>query len=104
MAGLRNSDGHIVIDKQQAESDIRNIEQTRQKLAEVRKMIDPSKLDDSHMLGETRTALADSLTKMNKELREWESKCEAVANEIKRVVSRYERIDREYAQRQREGS
>ena len=102
MAGLRNSEGQIVIDKQEAENDIRKIEQAKAKLADVRKMLEPSKLDDAHMLGETRNALNESFTKMNRELKNWEEKCTLVVRTIRSVVAKYERIDREYARKQRE--
>ena len=97
MAGLRNSNGQIVIDEREAMSDVRKINQAKAKLAEVREMLNPSRLDDSRMLGETRNALSGNLTKISKELSNWEEKCDVVAKYIMTVVEKYKRIDREYA-------
>ena len=90
MAGLRDSNGTIVIDEREAQADIRKIEQAKSKLAEIRKLLDPSKLDDERMLGETRDALAETFNKMSRE-------CSLVSKYIAQVVEKYKRIDREYA-------
>lgn len=97
MAGLRDSNGTIVIDEREAQADIRKIEQAKSKLAEIRKLLDPSKLDDERMLGETRDALAETFNKMSRELTNWEEKCSLVSKYIAQVVEKYKRIDREYA-------
>ena len=97
MAGLRDANGQIVIDEREAQSDVRKINQAKAKLAEVRKMLDPSKLDDSRMLGETRNALSEIFTKVSKELSNWEEKCDIVTRYITAVVEKYKRIDKEYA-------
>ena len=97
MAGLRDSNGTIVIDEREAQADILKINQAKTKLAEIRRLIDPARLDDERMLGETRDALSETFSKMSKELNNWEEKCTLVSKYITQVVEKYKRIDREYA-------
>ena len=102
MAGLRNSNGQVVIDKNEALNEIRNIKQVKAKLADTRKLLDPSRLDNAHMQGETRNALSESLRNLGNEISKWEGNCTSVSNYINQVVNKYERIDREYARKLRE--
>ena len=101
MAGLRDANGQIVINEQEAESDIRKINQAKAKLVEARRMLNPSKLDDGRMLGATRNALNEKLAKMNRDLDTWEQNCDSAARYIRSVVDKYRRIDREYTQKAR---
>ena len=101
MAGLRDANGQIVINEQEAEADIRKINQAKAKLAEARRMLNPSKLDDERMLGATRDALNEKLAKMNSDLDNWEHSCDSAAKYIRSVVDKYRRIDREYTQKAR---
>jgi hypothetical protein len=95
MAGLRDSSGQIVIDEHEAAADVRNIDEARAKLAEARRMLDPSKLDDSRMLGMTRDALSALLEKACKDLDGREAKCDQTKDFINKTVAHYQRIDRE---------
>ena len=95
MAGLRDSNGKIVIDEYEAAQDMQNIENARAKLAEARKLLDPNKLVDDRMLGATRDAFGSLLEKACKELRDREAKCDEIRNFIKSTVEKYQRIDRE---------
>ncbi len=101
MAGLMDANGQIVINEQEAEADIRKITQAKQKLAETRKMLDPSKLDDAHMQGVSRVALEEKLAKMNKDLDKYERNCDAVIRYIRSTIEKYKRIDREYKRKAR---
>ena len=101
MAGLRNSNGDIVIDEHEAALDMKNIDEARAKLAEARKLLDPNKLVDSRMFGATRDEFGGLLVKICKELGERENKCNDTRNFIKAVVETYKRIDREYSERMR---
>ena len=102
MAGLRNASGQVVIDKNEAQNEIRKIGQVKSKLAETKRLLDPSKLDDAHMQGETRNALSQTLSKLNKEFMNLAEDCTSVSNYINQVVTKYERIDREYARKLKE--
>ena len=97
--GLRDSNGQIVINEQEAEADIRKIEQAKSKLEEARKLLDASKFDRERMRGETLDALTDNFSKLNKELNDWETKCTLIVKYIRSIVANYKRIDREYAGR-----
>ena len=99
MAGLRNADGQIVIDEQQAEEDIRKLRQAMSKMSEAREKLNPSGLDENSMRGDTKEALAEALSKITKELSEWEDSCKTAIQYINQTVSRYRRIDQEYARR-----
>ena len=102
MAGLRNANGQIVIDKTDALNEIHKIRQVKSKLANARKFLDPSRLDDAHMQGETRDALSEILSKLGNEISKLEGDCTSVSDYINQVVSKYEGIDREYARKLRE--
>ena len=102
MAGLRNSNGQVVIDKNEALNEIRNIKQVKAKLVDTRKLLDPSRLDDAHMQGDTRNALSESLRKISGELKSGEDICNFVSTYIESTVAKYERIDREYARKLKE--
>ena len=97
MAGLRDSNGQIVINEQEAEEDIRRIKQAMSKLSEARQALNASQIDSSRMRGETRDALEEIFSKLNKDINEREENCDAIAKYIRNVVERYKRIDREYA-------
>lgn len=99
MAKLRDSSGKIVIDELEAEAEARKIEHTRAKLEEARNLLDRSKLDSERMQGETLTALEDVYSKFYKDFNTWEERCTSTAKYIRNVVSKYRRIDREYAQK-----
>ena len=101
MSGLRDSSGTIVINEHEANLDIRNIDEAKAKLAEARKLLDPGKLADDRMLGATRDAFGELLTKICKELSDREAKCDETRNFIRTVVEHYKRIDRELSQRMR---
>jgi hypothetical protein len=101
MAGLRDFSGQIVIDEQEAAADIRNIDEARAKLAEARRLLDPRKLDDARMLGETRNALTVLLEKACKDLDDREAKCDRTKQFIKDTVAAYRRIDRELSESMR---
>ncbi|MBR1418041.1 MAG: hypothetical protein IJ576_03645 [Synergistaceae bacterium] len=96
MAGLMDSNGQIVINELEAEADIRKIIAAKQRLAEVRNMLNPSKLDDEHMLGSVRSALEEKLAKMNRDLDKYERSCDSVIKYIRSTIDKYKRIDREY--------
>lgn len=97
MAGLRDSDGRIVIDEAEAEAEAKKIEQAKAKLEEAQKLLDPAKLDSEHMRGETLDALGETFSRLSKDLKNWEEQCGATAKYIRTVVKKYQRIDREYA-------
>ena len=97
MSGLIDSSGSIVIDEQEAALDIRNIEEVKNKLTEARRLLDPNKLVDARMLGETRNALDGLLGRICRELRGREARCDDAGNFIKTVVEKYKDIDREFS-------
>lgn len=97
MSGLRDSSGTIVIDEEEAEADIRRIENAKSKLEDVKQLLDPSKIDSERMRGLSRDALEEVFTKMTRNLTEWQSLCDGSVRYIRHVVSEYQRIDREYA-------
>ena len=97
MAGLRNADGQIVINEQEAEEDIRRLNQVISKLSDARQALNASRIDSSRMRGETRDALAEVFSKLNKEMNEREDNCRTTIKYIREVVNRYKKIDREYA-------
>ena len=97
MAGLRDANGQIVINEQEAEADIRKIQQAMLKLSDVRGSLEPGKLDRERMRGETLDGYAEVLKRLIDDLKFWEEKCEATIKYIKDVVANYKRVDREYA-------
>lgn len=97
MAGLRDSNGRIVIDEAEAEADAKKIEQAKAKLEEARNLLKSSQLDSSRMRGETLEALRDAYANLSNGLKTWERSCENTAKYIRSVVSKYRRLDREYA-------
>ena len=99
MAGLRDSNGTIVIYEHEANQDIQYIDEAKTKLAEARKLLDPNKLADDRMLGATRDALAELLGKICKDLSDREAKCNDTRNFIRTVIEHYQRTDREYSNR-----
>lgn len=103
MAGLRNYNGQIVINEQEAAADIKRLRQAKQKIEEARAMLDPAKLDDEQMLGAARNAYVEVLEKLRKELGDRASACESTAVYIRNVVEKYQRIDREFAAKARGG-
>ena len=54
------------------------------------------------MYGQTRDALEEQFTRMNKDLAEWEEFCDSTISYIRNVVAEYQRIDREYASKAKE--
>lgn len=103
MANLRNANGQIVINEQEAAADIRRIRSAKQKIDEARAMLDPAKIDDEQMLGAARFAYAELLEKIRRELYARSSACENTATYIRNVVEKYQRIDRELAAKARGG-
>ena len=103
MAKLRDSSGKIVIDEAEAEADAKKIEQARAKLEEARNLLDKSKLDHERMRGETLTSLENIFSNMAKNFQTWEEHCDLTVKYIRSVVSKYQRLDREYAQRVKNG-
>ena len=103
MAKLRDSNGRIVIDEAEAESDASKIEQARAKLEEARNLLDKSKLDPERMRGETLTSLEEVFSSLGKNFKIWEERCDLTAKYIRSVVRKYQRIDREYAQKVKNG-
>ena len=99
MAGLRDSNGKIVIDEAEAEADIRRIEQAKSKLLQVRQILDPKKLDASRMTGDTKDALEEKYLKINKDIDEWVDICNSSIKYIRNIVANYKRIDHEFAQK-----
>lgn len=97
MAGLRDSNGRIVIDEAEAEAEAKRILQAKAKLEEARSILDPSKIDAEHMRGETRDALEEVFSKLSRDFKQWEDKCNATADYIRVTVKKYQRIDKEYA-------
>ena len=102
MSGLRDANGTIVIDQAEAEEDIRRVQEARAKLEEAKKYLDPASLDSERMRGQTRDALEEQFTRMNKDLAEWEDFCDATVSYIRHVVAEYQRIDREAAAKAKE--
>ena len=97
MAGLRNSNGQIVIDEREAEDTIKKINQAISKLSDARQAIQSSRLDENRMKGGVHDALAEVFSKFNKELNEWESNCNSTIKYLRSVVNHYKKLDREYA-------
>ena len=97
MAGLRDSNGRIVIDEAEAESEARKIEQAKAKLDEARVYLDSSKLDSERMRGETRDALDEVYSRLTADFKKWEESCGMTAKYIRDIVKQYQKIDREYA-------
>ncbi len=97
MAGLRNSNGQIVIDEREAEDTIKKIKQAMSKLSDARQAIQSSSLDESRMKGGVHDALKEVFSKLNKELNEWESNCNSSIRYLRSVVNHYKKLDREYA-------
>jgi len=97
MAGLRDSNGRIVIDEAEAEADAKRIEQAKAKLEEARNLLKSSQLDSSRMHGETLDALSEAWSKLSTDCQKWERHCDRTARYIRSVVSKYQRLDREYA-------
>ena len=97
MAGLRDSNGQIVINEQEAEEDIRRLTKAMSKLSDARQALDASRIDSSRMRGETGDALAEVFSKLSKDINDRMDNCDGIAKYIRNVVNRYKRIDREYA-------
>ena len=102
MSGLRDASGAIVIDEAEAEEDIRRVQQARASLEEAKQYIAPASIDSERMFGQTRDALEEQFTRMNKDLAEWEEFCDSTISYIRSVVAEYQRIDREYASKAKE--
>ena len=102
MSGLRDASGAIVIDEAEAEEDIRRVQIAREKLEEAKQYLDPASIDSERMFGQTRDALEEQFTRMNKDLNDWQEFCDATISYIRHVVAEYQRIDREYAAKARE--
>ncbi len=103
MSGLRNSSGKIVIDEAEAEADIKKLEQINAKLEEAEDLLSPVHFDFERLRGETSAALKDLYFKFFKEFRTSEDQCRTTANFIKAVVNKYKNLDREYAEKARNG-
>lgn len=101
-AGLRDASGSIVIDEAEAEEDIRRVLQAKESLEEAKQYINPSAIDSDRMHGQTRDALEEQFTKMNKDLADWEEFCDETISYIRHVVAEYQRIDREFAAKAKE--
>ena len=99
MASLRNANGKSVIDEAEAEADAQKIEQAKAKLEEARQFLDPSKIDAERMRGETADGLQEVFSKLQRDIKTWEERCDTTAKYIRSVVKKYQRIDREYAQK-----
>ncbi len=102
MSGLRDSNGTIVIDEEEAEADIRRIENAKSKLEDVKNLLDPAKIDSERMRGLTRDALEEVFTKMTANLTDWQNSCDESVRYIRHVVAEYKRIDKEYAAKAKE--
>lgn len=102
MSGLRDTSGTIVIDEAEAEEDILRILQARDNLDEAKQFLDPAAIDNERMGGLTREALEEQFARMSKALLDWENFCEETVTYIRKVVSEYKRIDREYAAKAKE--
>ena len=100
--GLRDSSGTIVIDEAEAEEDIRRVQAARERLEEAKQYLDPASIDGERMYGQTRDALEEQFTKMNKDLNDWQEFCDETVSYIRHVVAEYQRIDREYAAKAKE--
>lgn len=99
MASLRNANGKIVIDEAEADADAKKIEQAKTKLEEARQFLDPSRIDAERMRGETADGLQEVFSKLQRDIKTWEERCDTTAKYIKSVVKKYQRIDREYAKK-----
>ena len=97
MAGLRDSNGRIVIDEAEAEADAKRILDAKAKLEDARNLLKSSGLDNNRMRGETLEALSDAYAQLSNGLKTWEKSCDSAAEYIRSVVSKYKRLDREYA-------
>ena len=97
MAGLRDSNGQIVINEQEAEDDIRKLRQAMSKLSDARQTLNASRIDSSRMRGETGDALAEVFSKLSKDINDRIENCDGIVRYIRNVVERYKRIDRDYA-------
>lgn len=102
MAGLKDSSGQIVINDREAEADIRKINNAKRRLENVIDMLDPSKLDDNKLQGETKAALEDQLHTAISKLKDLSNQCEAIVRYIRGVVTVYKAIDKAYANQARE--
>ena len=97
MAGLRDSNGKIVIDEAEAESEAKKIELAKSKLDEAMKLLDPSKIDSNRMRGETGDALQEIFKNFSKDFQQQSENCKTTAEFIRKVVTKYKRIDQEYS-------
>ena len=102
MSGLRDASGTIVIDEAEAEEDIRRVQQARASLEEAKQYLDPSSINSERMYGQTRDALEEQFSRINKDLAAWEEFCDDTVSYIRQVVAEYQRIDREYAAKAKE--
>lgn len=97
MAGLRGYDGKIVIDENEANKDIKNIEQAVEKLERARELLSPSKIDDARMTGKMRYSLDSQLNKICSDLTVIERLCLKTNHFINKTVEKYKKIDEEVA-------
>ena len=103
MAGLRDSNGRIAIDEAEAEAEAKRLEQAKEKLEEARNLLNRSNLDTGRMRGETLDALSEAYAQLSGGLKTWGRSCDNTAKYIRSVVSKYKRLDREYALKIRGG-
>lgn len=101
MAGLKGYDGNIVIEESEAKADIDNIKQAVTKLQKARELLNPAKIDDACMAGTMRAALDSQLNKLCADLKKFEESCGSTNGYIKKTVEKYQRIDREVAEKMR---
>jgi uncharacterized protein YukE len=97
MAGLRDADGTVVIDEQEAHEDMKNILAAMRKLQEAMELIDPAKLDDARMLGRARDALNGQFQRIHKKLTGLSENCEKTSQFIGQTIAKYRQIDRDIA-------
>lgn len=102
MSGLRDMNGQVVIDEAEAEQDIRMIQDARMKLDDVKRLLDPQKIDSERMRGAAHDALEELFAKMSGDLSKWQDMCMDSVKYIRHVVAEYKRIDKEYAAKAKE--
>jgi len=96
LAGATMGYSYIIeINEAEAEQDVRNIEEAIAKISMARALLNPGKIQDENMLGNTRTTLDEQMGKFCKELEELETTCRTTGKFIRSTVEKYKKLDRE---------
>ena len=102
MSGLKDSNGKVVMDEAEAESDVRSIMSAQAKLQEAQRYLDPRNLDSGRMYGAAHDALEEQLTRISYEMSKWQDMCDASVKYIRKAVAKYKQTDKEFAAKAKE--